>query len=768
MNQFIDKLKNISAMLDSGKGLISEEKIVSFQTSTDSLESSIDSIMEEGRNLRLGIVGEVKAGKSSFLNALLFDGEDILPKAPTPMTAALTKIGYSETPSANIHFYSKTDWNTIVANCQSYQKSLNDMYEQYEADFDRLERERKSRSSNNTRGGVLYSNFAPNIPNYQPEIVQRKKSIEEFEQECMDRIPAEYRACKEVYDMTVNNLPDYENYLGKEEPITGDSHEMKSYLQKLNDYVGADGKFTSIVKYTEIKINNKMLDGVEIIDTPGLNDPITSRNRTTRKFLIECDAVFLMSYCGQFLGAEDMGFIVSSLPGEGIKKAVLIGSKFDSAILQYPGKASFKNAYLGTKTNCKKQASDNLNDCQITDSNYTLISQIKESLPPYCVSSLAYTAALQIKNSGTVTGEAEKWLVNNFKRRFSDFKESYDILLGLSSITDVRDKVFEETRKDKDRLIKERMESLYDSQRIKFAGLLEDIRIQAKTNQSDLQKYDKEELENRLRTSKENLDTVRVVVRNKFSKAAVDSKWKIKELTVMMNKELGHHGDIEVNHTTNTKHHSSTSGHLWWKHTDHWDEVIHTNTAEVRDVEKNIKEYRNRCLEIVYDNFKTMLKIDELKNEIKGVVMNAFNSADRNFDENVILDPLETSLSKISFPEVTLDLGRYNDMLDSMLGGIVSNGVVKNENIPMLKRTQDKILDEMSKDVIARIEDNGEKIYKLLEEQGSEFIDSIVSQLEGNMEKLRELIAKKEESLLQFESFINDVGEAKKSLRKVG
>ena len=127
MNQFIDKLKNISAMLDSGKGLISEEKIVSFQTSVDSLESSIDSIMEEGRNLRLGIVGEVKAGKSSFLNALLFEGEDILPKAPTPMTAALTKIGYSETPSAKIHFYSKTDWNTIVANCRSYQMSLNEI-----------------------------------------------------------------------------------------------------------------------------------------------------------------------------------------------------------------------------------------------------------------------------------------------------------------------------------------------------------------------------------------------------------------------------------------------------------------------------------------------------------------------------------------------------------------------------------------------------------------------------------------------------------------
>ena len=298
MNQFIDKLKNISAMLDSGNGLISEEKIVSFQTSANTLEASLDSIMNEGRNLRLGIVGEVKAGKSSFLNALLFEGEDILPKAPIPMTAALTKIGYSETPSAKIHFFTKTDWNTIIANYRSYQMCLNEMYSQYEADYDRRERERKSRLPDTSRGGAFYSNFTSNIQNYQPQIAQRKKSVEEFEKECMGRIPQEYRACKEVYDMTVANLPDYEMYLGKEEPIIGDPYDTKGYLQKLNDYVGADGKFTSIVKYTEIQINNKMLEGIEIVDTPGLNDPISSRNRTTREFLIECDAVFLMSYCG--------------------------------------------------------------------------------------------------------------------------------------------------------------------------------------------------------------------------------------------------------------------------------------------------------------------------------------------------------------------------------------------------------------------------------------------------------------------------------------
>lgn len=67
--ELIEKLKQISKILDDGKELISEEKISEFQTSVDNVESSLDDVMKEGRLLRLGIVGEVKAGKQQlFIN----------------------------------------------------------------------------------------------------------------------------------------------------------------------------------------------------------------------------------------------------------------------------------------------------------------------------------------------------------------------------------------------------------------------------------------------------------------------------------------------------------------------------------------------------------------------------------------------------------------------------------------------------------------------------------------------------------------------------
>ena len=71
-----ERLEKISKMLDNGKDMVTDELILQFQSSVDDVISKLDSIMQEGRKLRLGIVGEVKAGKSSFLNALLFDGKE--------------------------------------------------------------------------------------------------------------------------------------------------------------------------------------------------------------------------------------------------------------------------------------------------------------------------------------------------------------------------------------------------------------------------------------------------------------------------------------------------------------------------------------------------------------------------------------------------------------------------------------------------------------------------------------------------------------------
>lgn len=749
-NELTQKLNEISEMLEPGKKLIPEDVIVKFQDASQGLDKQLEEIVQEGRELRLGIVGQVKAGKSSFLNALLFDGQDILPKAPTPMTAALTRISYSETPKAKIVFYSENDWDSIEKFALKFDETLDKLFNEYEEKF-----------AKEKEGKKLFGNNA---------VVTRKgMSKEDFEKVNRDKIPSEYRACKEVSAMARARSLNVRQYLGTEQIIEATQQDEYRYLKELNNYVGAEGKYTPIVKYTEISLCNELLKGIEVIDTPGMNDPILSRSRTTKKFLIQCDAVFLLGYCGQFLGAEDMNFIMSSLPDEGISKAVLIGSKMDSAILQYPQKSnpSFKTAYLGTQKNCKDQAMDNIRDCSRSVHNSELLSQVEKSLPPYCISSLAYSAARQMQK-GEALGQYEQKMVDNLCKRFLDFKNDVNTLLGLSSIPDVRKEVFEETKKQKEQIIQKRINDVAFSQIVKFKNILEDINIQAKGMQDDLRLRDCDQLRKQLIGFKEKLDSVRIVVKNLFDEAAVDSKWAINEIAVVTSEKTEEHLDIEDRLDEKKEHHSSTSGHLWWKKTEHWDETIYTHIAEVNDVYNNIRKYRSSCMKTINDSFKSLLKIDELKDNILRVVKEAFEQAEKkDFNENRILGPLESALKEISLPDFEIELQIYEEELDKELGGIVTNGIVKNDNIPLLHRAQGKVLNKMSRDIESKIKKQGEEISSKLQNEAAEFIDKIVNQLEERQKNLEKLIENKEANLKKFDEFIEIISKAKQTLQSL-
>lgn len=77
------------------------------------IQTKLDKFKREDRKLTLAVVGRVKAGKSSFLNELIFQGKDILPHAFRPKTATLTKIEYDVHPHLAITYYRPIEWEQL-------------------------------------------------------------------------------------------------------------------------------------------------------------------------------------------------------------------------------------------------------------------------------------------------------------------------------------------------------------------------------------------------------------------------------------------------------------------------------------------------------------------------------------------------------------------------------------------------------------------------------------------------------------------------------
>ncbi len=90
---------------------------------------------------------------------------------------------------------------------------------------------------------------------------------------------------------------------------------LEELNQKLYQFVGKEGKFMPYTKAVQISLNNPNLKDLEIIDTPGVNDPIVSREARTKALLKECDVVFVIIPSGNFLTDSDMdlfetGFLI--------------------------------------------------------------------------------------------------------------------------------------------------------------------------------------------------------------------------------------------------------------------------------------------------------------------------------------------------------------------------------------------------------------------------------------------------------------------------
>ncbi len=97
---------------------------------TEELEKTLKELQNTNRDLKVGIIGRVKAGKSSLLNALIFEGVEVLPKAATPMTASLTILKYAQNLSAEVEFYSPKDIAELENEHERYVREFNRIVEE--------------------------------------------------------------------------------------------------------------------------------------------------------------------------------------------------------------------------------------------------------------------------------------------------------------------------------------------------------------------------------------------------------------------------------------------------------------------------------------------------------------------------------------------------------------------------------------------------------------------------------------------------------------
>ncbi len=572
------------------------------------LAETIDFLKTEGRSLNIGIIGRVKAGKSSLLNSLFFGDKDILPKAATPMTAALTVITYGDKPQAEITYYSSTDIAEIREN-----------YEKYNRSYDELCRK------------LLEE------PKYKGDVkkVQHKVRNELKSNQRLDASHAQYSS---MIDSGL--LPEFSSDHGPE-IITAENPNI--LMNILKERVGSSGRYMPFTKSVKLMLNIDELKDLEIVDTPGLDDPIVSRSKRTEEYLSKAEVVFIVSPAATFLSQEDFNLMdrLSGVKGEGIRELFLISSMGDNQlygpeVIEQSGGILFNAIEYVKNVNAEHAVSIFKN---IDDGAMMQYGQLAEDT----LSRLYSTSAMAGKMLASYS-DKDSWddeikhnfslMQSNYENSFGDDASTRASLTMLSGIDTIRSKI-SEIRQRKSEIQIRKCQDLLSGRENAFNAVLKDLKSAITARKYKLETISIKDIVSK----REELQRIRNIASDMIDNAFTYSvKTLVSDMRGVLNRSRSElmskvRHDAENEKGTETRTSSYTTG--WWifkkrHYTSYEVEII--RAGSVKGILDNlIYDLSNELLSATYESYGKWRQL--LQAEIVQAVQ---DSIPQNFDSTVI------------------------------------------------------------------------------------------------------------------------------------
>ena len=141
---------------------------------------------------------------------------------------------------------------------------------------------------------------------------------------------------------SAEQLESMRDFVNETNRIFGD--ELKNYIRPvsrfdevdindLSSYTSAEssGKKCNLVKYVELGSKLDFLsDGIEIVDTPGLDDPVIQREEITKEYISACDMMLHLMNVSQSATLKDVEFIIDALLYQNISKLLVVITRADT------------------------------------------------------------------------------------------------------------------------------------------------------------------------------------------------------------------------------------------------------------------------------------------------------------------------------------------------------------------------------------------------------------------------------------------------------
>lgn len=656
---------------------------------------------QQEQTLNIGIMGQVKAGKSTFLNALLFDGRPILPEAATPKTANLTKVVYGERHSLQVEYYSQQEWDEIVG--QANQAG--------EGDASKVARE------------LVTMVQASGI------------------------------------DLTLH----WQRIGGEEHCDTFYADDVAGLQGLLNQYAGNDGRYTALVKSTVLTLPDESLKGFEVVDTPGMNDPVQSRSQKTRDYIANCDVVFFLSRCSQFLDESDVRLLSEQLPGKGVKRLVLVAGQFDSTLLDDGyDRTSLAETEANIRRRLQRGASEKVNELvkQRRERGQDRLAEVLTQLAePVFASTFAY---------GFANWPEEKW-GNSMRHTHGQLQEMAEECwdepitpaqwLRLANF-DALTGAYQQARRDREPLLKQQREGLEQETEERLSQWRDNFALRVTQRMTLLKTQDLQSLEKQQQGCDKRLSAIanelRTLIEGVKTKAQQDSSAMLGQL----DSDRGRFSRLQTRTATHEEERYRTvSDSTWYKpwtwgdtRREYYTRTVSYDYLSASDAIEQVRDYGHQCAEQMRNHINRLISPLELKNSLRKALLKHLDTGNEHFNPALFKGTLEGAINRLALPTLELSLGDATAI-------IPFSGELKEQGeMNRLRSYLDQALSNVFAQLETRLKKGVTEVVAQLDHLQTSIQNDLTQDIQNELELVRQGLQHKEQELANYDQLLTRLG----------
>jgi hypothetical protein len=361
------------------------------------------------------------------------------------MTAALTTLTYGDSFAAKVEFFGEEDLRQIQELNKQYTQQLQAKIEQHFCDIHKRQK-------------TLTERTGKPFDEAEVRSLAERQALNE-----MKRTESLAAAHEQAQHMKESGIDPCTLQQSAELKATN----AKELKEQLNDYVGTKGRFMPFTKIVHVYMPLETLRDIRVIDTPGTNDPVVSREERTISLLKTCDVVFVVSPAGAFLNEDDLTLLNRITLKEGVQELALIASQVDSQLHDSEKRALLDDALNSVRSNLTAQARRNLGDLKRSNPEGT---DLFGALPNSVEAGLLHSAGIcmtleQQLETPSIWGSEERKAWENLVESYPDYfslenpERSRVSLRKLSNISHIDEKLTE-VRSRKDVITQNKLDNL--------------------------------------------------------------------------------------------------------------------------------------------------------------------------------------------------------------------------------------------------------------------------------------------------------------------